>query len=234
MNIRCIWEHNAEDTILYAEDFPGAFARGETLETAKRKMPGEIRAYLRWQDGSSLDTTEIEIVQEKASDLQIRDADSDVLFDSEQQPLTREAYERLKVLALRSAADFQKLYDSVPDRNVSCLTPRQTFYGPVPRTAEEMYRHTKSVNAYYFAEIGVEADNEGTIADCRKRGFEKLEQLPGFLEKEAEEGSYGEWWSLRKVLRRFLWHDRIHARAMYRMAVKTFGLEKIVNPFGFA
>ena len=101
-------------------------------------------------------------------------------------------------------------------------------------TAEEMYRHTKSVNAYYFAEIGVEADNEGTIADCRKRGFEKLEQLPGFLEKEAEEGSYGEWWSLRKVLRRFLWHDRIHARAMYRMAVKTFGLEKIANPFGFA
>ena len=234
MNIRCIWEHNGEDTILYAEDFPGAFARGETLETAKRKMPGEIRAYLRWMDGSSLDTTEIEIVQEKASDLQIRDADSDVLFDSEQQPLTRGEYERLKALALRSAADFQKLYDSVPDRNVSCLTPRQTFYGPVPRTAEEMYRHTKSVNAYYFAEIGVEADNEGTIVDCRKRGFEKLEQLPGFLEKEAEEGSYGEWWSLRKVLRRFLWHDRIHARAMYRMAVKTVGSEKIVNPFGFA
>ena len=234
MNIRCIWEHNAEDTILYAEDFTGAFARGETLETAKGKMPGEIRAYLRWKGGSSLDTTEIEIVQEKASDLQIRDADSDVLFDSEQQPLTREAYERLKALALRSAADFQKLYDSVPDRNVSCLTPRQTFYGPVPRTAEEMYRHTKSVNAYYFAEIGVEADNEGTIADSRQRGFEKLEQLPGFLERQAEEGSYGEWWSLRKVLRRFLWHDRIHARAMYRMAVKTFGLEKIVNPFGFA
>ena len=233
MNIRCIWEHNAEDTILYAEDFPGAFARGETLETAKRKMPGEIRAYLRWQDGSGPDGTQIEIVQEKDSDLQIRDADSDVLFASEQQPLTREAYERLKALALRSAADFQKLYDSVPDRNVSCLTPRQTFYGPVPRTAEEMYRHTKSVNAYYFAEIGVDADNEGTIADCRKRGFEKLEQLPGFLEREAEEGSYGEWWSLRKVLRRFLWHDRIHAKAMARMAVKTFGKEIITDPFGF-
>lgn len=233
MNIRCIWEHNGEDTILYAEDFPGAFARGENLETAKAKMPGQIRAYLRWQGGSAPDASEIEIVQEKPSDLQIRDADSDVLFDSERQPLTRAEYDRLKALVLRSAEEFQKLYESIPDKHASCLPSRQTFYGPVPRTAEEMYRHTKSVNAYYFAEIGVEADNEGSIADCRKRGFEKLEQLPGFLEKEAEEGSYGEWWSLRKVLRRFLWHDRIHARAMYRMAVKTFAAEKILDPFAF-
>ena len=232
MNIRCIWEHNGEDTILYAEDFPGAFTRGETLETAKQKMPGEITSYLRWQGGAQLDAAEVEIVQEKASELQIRDADSDVLFDAEAATLTWEEYKALRDLTLRSAADFQKLYDSIPDKDASCLPLRQSFYGPVPRTAEAMYVHTRSVNAYYFAEIGVEADNEGSIAECRKRGFEKLEQLPGFLEKEPEEGSYGEWWSARKVLRRFLWHDRIHARAMYRMAVKTFG-EAIADPFRF-
>lgn len=233
MNIRCIWEHNGEDTILYAGDFPGAFTRGENLETAKEKMPGEIRAYLRWRGGSSLDAAEIEIVQEKVSELQIRDADSDVLFDGEEAPMTREEYEALKALVLRSAEDFLTLYESVPDKHAGCMPLRQTFYGPVPRTAEEMYVHTRSVNAYYFAEIGVEADNDGTIVECRRRGFEKLEQLPGFLEKEAEEGSYGEWWSLRKVLRRFLWHDRIHARAMYRMAVKSFGPEAVRDSYGF-
>ena len=47
------------------------------------------------------------------------------------------------------------------------------------------------------------------------------------------EGSYGEAWSLRKVLRRFIWHDRIHAKAMYRMAVKVFGAENVANPFCF-
>ena len=233
MNIRCIWEHNGEDTILYAQDHPGAFARGGDLETAKRKLPGEVGAYLRWRDGSRLDASDVEIVQEKASELNIRDADSDVLFDSEKKPLTREEYAALKALALRSAADFQRLYDSVPDKNASCLPGRKTFYGPVPRTAEEMYVHTRSVNTYYFAEIGVEADNGGTILECRQRGFAALEAIPGFLEREAEEGSYGEWWSLRKVLRRFLWHDRIHAKAMARMAAKTFGKESITDPFGF-
>lgn len=41
------------------------------------------------------------------------------------------------------------------------LPARKTFYGAVPRTAEEMYVHTKNVNAYYFGEIGVEAGNDG-------------------------------------------------------------------------
>lgn len=29
-------------------------------------------------------------------------------------------------------------------------------------------------------------------------------------------------WSVRKVLRRFVWHDRIHAKAMWKMMKKTF------------
>ena len=233
MQVRCIWEHNGDDTILYCEEFPGAFARGESLEGAVGKIPGEIRSYLNWRGLPVPERVEVSIQQEKASALQIRDADSDVLFEREKLPLSRTEYEALKALALASAADFQKLYDSVPDKTIGVLAPRRTFYGPVPRTAEEMYVHTRSVNAYYFAEIGVEADNEGTIAECRQRGFEALEAVPGFLEKEAEEGSYGEWWSLRKVLRRFLWHDRIHGKAMYRMAVKLFGAERIADPFRF-
>ena len=93
--------------------------------------------------------------------------------------------------------------------------------------------HTKNVNKYYFSEIHVDADNDGNIYACRKRGFEALEATPNFLQNTVFEGSYDEMWSLRKVLRRFIWHDRIHARAMYRMAVKLFGAESIENPFCF-
>ena len=95
-----------------------------------------------------------------------------------------------------------------------------------------MYSHTKSVNAYYFAEIEVDADNEGDIYECRRRGFEALEAKQGFLNNEVFEGSYGEKWSLRKVIRRFIWHDRIHARAMYRMAAKV-AVGNVKNPFSF-
>ena len=233
MKVYCVWEHNGNDTLLYAVDYIGAYTRGESLEIAKAKMPGEIVSYLKWLGDDTSDNIEVVITQEKASDLAIKDADSDVLFESEKAPLTADEYEKLKALALKSAKDFLALYDSIPDKSATAIAERKTFYGQVPRTADEMYEHTKNVNEYYFAEIEVDADNGGTIYEFRKRGFEALEKKPDFLQNAVIEGSYGEDWSLRKVLRRFIWHDRIHARAMYRMAVKVFGAENVANPFCF-
>ena len=233
MTINCVWEHNGRDTLLYAVDFVGAYTRGETLEAAVRKMQAEICSYLKWCGKKAVTSMDIAIIEEKVSELAICDADSDVLFESEKAPLTAEEYKKLKALALKSAQDFLALYDSVPDKNATAAPERKTFYGQVPRTANEMYEHTKNVNTYYFAEIAVDADHDGNIYECRKRGFEALESNPDFLQNTVRKGSYGEDWSLRKVLRRFIWHDRIHAKAMYRMATKVFGAESIVNPFCF-
>ena len=229
--MKCVWEHHGDDTLLYSVDLVGAYTRGSNLASAMAKMKAEAKAYSLWSGQNFGVDADVEIVQEKSSDLQIADADSDVLFDAERAPFSREEYEELKALVLKSASDFHALYSSIPNKDESCLPHRQTFYGNVPRTAQEMYDHTKSVNSYYFAEINIDADNEGTIYDCRKRGFERLEQLEGFLDNAVVDGSYDELWSLRKVMRRFLWHDRIHAKAMYRMAAKTFGTAE--NPFRF-
>ena len=233
MIINCVWEHNGNDTLLYAIDFIGAYTRGESLEVAKAKMPAEIASYLKWSGEDAPENIEIIIAGEKDSDLAIKDADSDVLFESEKAPLSVEEYEKLKALALKSAKDFLTLYESIPDKSATASLARKTFYGQVPRTADEMYEHTKNVNEYYFAEIEIDADNCGNIYECRKRGFEALEAKHDFLQNAVIEGSYGEDWTLRKVLRRFIWHDRVHAKAMYRMAVKVFGAENVVNPFCF-
>lgn len=233
MSIHCVWEHNGPDTLLYAMDYPGAFARGASLEEALAKMPREICSYCRWLGEAAPEEMNCVISQEKEGALMIRDADSDVLFDSEREPLTPAEYERLKAAALKSAKDFQTLYDSVPDRRQSVLKPRKTFYDQAPRTAQEMYVHTRDVNTYYFGEIGVEADHEGDILGCRERGFALLEQQADFLNNTVCEGSYDELWSLHKVLRRFIWHDRIHARAMWRMAKRTFPQHAIADPFHF-
>ena len=48
MEIRCIWEHNGSDSLLYAENFIGAYTRGKSFEEAKSKMPEEIKSYLNW------------------------------------------------------------------------------------------------------------------------------------------------------------------------------------------
>lgn len=235
MQIECVWEHNGDDSLLYASNLVGAFTRGATKEEAVRKMPCEASAYIKWMNGSVFDPSDfdVRIIQEKVSDLNISDADSDVLFDSEQLSLSADEYLNLKELALKSAESFLALYDSFPDTNCSVLPERNTFYGSVPRTAGEMYLHTKNVNAYYFGELGIEADNNGNIAECRRNGFEILERQPNYLEHGIFDGSYDELWSLRKVLRKFVWHDRIHAKAMYRMGCKTFGKSSIPDIFCF-
>ena len=233
MKIRCVWEHNGDDSILYADNFIGAFTRGASIDEAIQKMPSEIKSYLKWKGEFVSDSFDPEIIQEKNSGLTVSDADSDVLFEKEKKELGVSEYLELKTLALKSAQDFLTLYQEIPDKNKSCLPVRATFYGKIPRTACEMYKHTKNVNDYYFGEIGVSVDNEGSIVECRKRGFELLESQPDFLNNKVYRGSYEEEWSLRKVLRRFIWHDRIHAKAMYRMAIKTFGSGVVPNVFQF-
>ena len=233
MKIKCVWEHNGNDSLIYSGNLIGAYTRGVSKEDALKKMESEIISYCAWAGQSVTLPLDIIITQEKVSELNIRDADSDVIFDSERTGLINNDYNMLKELALKSAADFYRLYDSLPDKNKSCLPERDTFYGKVPRTAKEMYQHTKNVNSYYWGEIGVEVGNEGTILENRTRGFEILEKRDGFLEANVLEGSYGELWSLSKVLRRFIWHDRIHAKALYRMGIKTFGIEQIPNIFKF-
>lgn len=175
---------------------------------------------------------DVAVVQDAACYLAIADADSDVLFDTECEPLTAMEYEVLKNLALTSAADLLTMYRSFSDADVTADPPRETFYGAVPRSARAMYDHTKNVNAYYFGEIGVAADNDGDIFTCRQAGFSALEEDADFLDAPCREGSFGEWWSLAKVLRRFLWHDRIHARAMWKLAQKL-GDTKVQNTFQF-
>ena len=208
MTIKCVWEHNGNDTLLHAVDYIGAYTRGESLAVSMAKMPNEIAAYLRWRGKNVADDIEVSVVGEKNSDLSIKDADSDILFENEKAPLSAEEYEKLKALALKSAVDFLALYESVPDKSAIAASARKTFYGQVPRSADEMYEHTKNVNEYYFSEIEVDADNGGDIYECRRRGFATLEAKPDFLGNAVIEGSYGEYWSLRKVLRRFIWHDR--------------------------
>ena len=74
MKIRCVWEHNRNDSILYSDNFVGAFTRGETRDVAIQKMPSEIMSYLKWKGEMVSDSFEPVIVQEKESDLTVSEA----------------------------------------------------------------------------------------------------------------------------------------------------------------
>lgn len=226
-------EYNDKGFTAFAENYPGASGRGKTKDEALSKLPKEVDRYMNWLNDTPSQDYSIEIREEYECSLNVEDADSDIIFKGETQPLDYSDYQRLKAIALKSATDFEKLYNSIPDINLPLREPRKCFYGDVPVTARNMYNHTKNVNSYYFGELGITIGNGTYIRNSRMAGFLGLEGIDGFLRMPSTIGAYNEEWSVRKLLRRFLWHDLIHAKAMYRGAVNVFGKNKVANPFKF-
>ena len=232
--VNIVMEENDKGYMLFAENYPGAFMRGRTKEEALGKVSAEIRSYSAWRGcPAPPPDAPVVIVQDWKTDLDVADADGEVLFDSERTPLTEREYDVLKDLVLKSAEDFRTLYASVPDKDLAARPARKTFYGDVPLTANAMMAHTNSVTQYYAAQLGIRLENVPDICENRLAAMDCIERLPGYLDSAVVLGDGEEWWSLKKVLRRFIWHDRIHARAMYRMAVSLWGEGAVENPFCF-
>ncbi len=228
-------EFNDKGFMAFAENYPGVFGRGSTRDEALLKLPAEVDKYMAWLNEKDIAPQQynVEVKQEYHCKLNVEDGDSDIIFDSEIKPLNKNEYSKLKALTLKSATDFEKMYNSIPDINVPLKPARECFYGDVPLSARDMYYHTKDVNSYYFGELGVEIGNGMYIRNSRMSGFLGLEGIDNFLRLPSIIGINDEEWTVRKLIRRFLWHDRIHAKAMYRGAVNTFGKDKIANPFRF-
>ena len=232
--IETVVEYNDFGFLVYARDYPGAFTRGRTLEEAFSKMSCEITRYCQWAGreiprGPMLAHT----AQSVKTGLCVQDADSEALFEAEKGSVSFQEYSCLKALAEKSAACFEVLYHSVPDKDASASAPRKTFYGNVPVTAREMYLHTNGVTDYYVSQIGVVKTCTGDMLSARKQAFAAVEAAPDYLKNAVFSGKYDEQWTLKKVMRRFIWHDRIHAKAMYRMAEAIWGDSALVNPFYF-
>lgn len=81
MTVTCVWEHHGKASLIYADQFPGAYTRGATKDEALSKMPAKSGLTSMENRAISAGWPEIRIIQENASELAIEDADTDVLFD---------------------------------------------------------------------------------------------------------------------------------------------------------
>lgn len=234
MKIYAVCEYNQDGCLIFAENYPGAFVRGATENEALAKFGGELRSYLRWSgiENPPLDTPEISTVQRISSDLQVSDAQSRILFESEKKATSEADYQKLKILVLKSARDFRKLYECIPNPDISGRPRRDTFYGSAPRTPREMYECTNNATAFITGAFGLKTENVPDIYINRMQALSELEELPDFLSGKIYTAPDGEEWTIRKALRRFLWHDRIQAKAMWRIASSLWH-ESIDNPFFF-
>jgi len=235
--IRIAVEENYRGTMVHLIDMPGAFTRAKELDDAVNKVIDEARMYESWlgktHNESEYLEYKVEIVQRETTNAQLDDGDTEILIIRDKD-LDSTYFQQLKMLALKSAYDFQKLYDSIPDKECNDISKiRATFYGKVPSNAKEILFHVDKVTAYYLSRINIDfsRDKNDLVAN-RIQSLELIES-----NKEAMSNPIifidNEYWTTAKVLRRFIWHDRIHARALYRFAVKKWGYGNIYDAFSF-
>ncbi len=232
------FETNGKGYHGFIAELPGAFVRGKTMEEATLKAIQEATAYHRWS-GYKLphSSLHIKVTDVKQSTLTIEDADSSILLNEDQLPMDRITFDRTLNLMYLSAQSITDIYKSCEYKDwVDEARIRPTFYGTTPCTIQEIIDHVYKVQAYYMAMLHIEITLPTDVIASRKLCMEQIEVLYNKQDNAVIYSNDNEQWTLKKVMRRFLWHDRIHAKSMIRILEKQkcFGMiDTYYDPFFF-
>lgn len=216
------FETNGKGYIGFIVELPGAFIRGRTEKEAIAKLDQEVNIYLKWLDIKQKHEYKIQIVQRHRSSLPVEDADNEILLEADKGIMKEEEFRNLSELVWHSGETFLQIYTHAKFKDlVDESRIRKTFYGENPKTIQEIFDHVKYCQYYYLARTKIEfEDKEMDFLDIRKFCLQKLEDLYHKNNNHLIFEVANELWTLKKVLRRFIHHDRIHAKAMIRILEK--------------
>jgi hypothetical protein len=233
IKIRVAFETNGKGWLGYVEELPGAFVRGSTQEDCLTKVKAEIHGYLGWLGIVTNDDADVSVSRIVQSDLRVEDADNRILLDTDRAALGDTQFRTWSEIALYSAVCFEKLYTSASQKEwQDPARIRQTFLGDCPASIDDI--HVDRVQGYYLQCLGLE--HRFTSDAFVERRRECLSRISDTYAKNTGviEESEGESWTIAKALRRFIWHDRIHAKSIVRTLQRLqteFGA--IDDPFSF-
>lgn len=216
------FETNGRGCLGYIVQLPGAYVRGPTEKEALSKVTSEMKSHNRWLGAKLPPSVRTMIVQWHQSQLHVEDADSEILLDVDRRPFQNGELATLLDLVKYSGETIFKAYDQAELKEwVDESKRRSTFYGAVPSTIEEVLGHVSSAQHFYMARLGVNLEN-GTdkFLEIRRRCVDELARLHDGGVNSNLFSSENELWTLKKVLRRIVWHDRIHGKAIIRMQAK--------------
>jgi hypothetical protein len=232
------FETNGKGHIGYIVELPGAFVRGRTEEEAVAKVDREVDLYLKWLGIKQRHEYKIQIAQRHRSSLQVEDADNEILLEADKEIMKEEEFRNLLELVWYSGETFLRLYTSAKFKNwIDESRIRKTFYGENPKTIQEIFDHVNGCQYYYLSRTKMKFKEEGKeFLDIRNFCLAKLEDLYSQNNNSLLFEIDNELWTLKKVLRRFIHHDRIHGKAMTRILEKQRQLgivDRYADPFYF-
>ena len=238
---------------------PGCIVRSPSRHEALRRLPDAIRDYQAWlrRHGEPAppeeEPIEIEVVGESTGFGPFDPGDAAALFPPDREPVTHEGMEHYFHLMAHARTDLLALVRDLPDDVLDWQLNPQSF------SIRRLLRHVGNAEEWYVYRLVPpetlppewEHDEELPILEFlemeRRMAVARLRQLsdeersgvfyPAHLTQHPEEP-----WTARKVLRRFLEHEREHiaqvreilavrwAQLLARLAAERAGLlEQIIG-----
>jgi len=218
-------ETNGKGFVGFVVELPGAFVRGRSESEILSKVGLEAKSYLDWLGIQRASLGRGHVVERHFCQLTVEDADSEILLAADRGPVNEEEFDRLSEIVLLSGRTFTSLYDQCQLKNwVDTARIRRTFYGENPASIQAIFNHVDSTQRYYLSRVGLDVAQGQSFLDMRSLGLEKIGELHRRKNNSVVYQVEDESWTVKKVMRRFVWHDRIHGKAITRILAKQKGL----------
>jgi len=215
---------------IFVQELPGCYSRAPTLDEATAKVPRKIKEFLDWlrRHGEPIDEADYEVEVELSEKIDgywpVNLGDSQALFRADLRPLDKEEVERCIRYMRYAREDAINLYLSAPPDALEWKPDQST-----PRHIKRIAEHIAEVDLFYIERLRgrrfrdwpltfLEVSNE--LASMRLSNLTKDEMScavsyhpPGGWTGTTE----AEGWTARKALRRFVWHERLHAATIEKL-----------------
>ena len=206
----------------WALDHLGLATWSPTRGGVLQRLPAKFRDYRIWRAARHLDAPgpdpQCEIIEEVTGD--------EVLFTPDYLPATAEEIGLAIRLLQATRADLVSVLGEAPPGALD-WDPRYQGFLPWARwrSVRQVAAHLANTEThYYLGAIGFHPPWEPVppegewplfLADRRAAAIQFLDDLKGASDLARVDPDAG--WSVRKVLRRMIWHERLHTKSIRRI-----------------
>ena len=207
--------------VAWVFEFPGCYARGSVREEAINSAPNAIQELVTRLDRSELARDidrppfDMTIAEEFRAFHSSPDYIVNAFFDNDRLPLTDSDIDYARCLLSLNRSDLMALWLKLSDCDLDRDIP-----GEIQGNIRGILRHIGTAEWWYWDRLGLafpreERPNELSELLSKLREF-TLQHLPELVGRTLTTTCSGEQWSPRKLLRRTIWHERVHTLQVIR------------------
>ena len=208
-------------------DFLGLATWAPTRAEVVKRIPAKYAAYRAWARSHGFAdpglNLSVEVVEQIRGD--------EVLFAWDRDPATFGELDQAINLLQASRSDLVTTLEWLPAATFDWDPPYEGFLPWARwRTVRQVVAHLANTEThYYLPTIGfhpsaepVPGDSEwqSFLAGRREEVVECLDRLRHTPDLAQVTEAWAEGWSVRKVLRRLVWHERLHTKSIRRIAAE--------------